>query len=170
VQPRHRPCCSSIWSIERRDFFQNRIFFGPATQAFVIDRYKGELAQREMLDPAPRPGDVVVAIQATSVNPLDAKIRDGEFKFILHCRLPLILGNDFAGTVVAVGAGARRFKVGDEVYARPDKDRIGTFADRVTVSENDLATKTCQSRYERGRLASPRRAHRVAGAGTSVRK
>jgi D-arabinose 1-dehydrogenase-like Zn-dependent alcohol dehydrogenase len=34
-------------------------------QAFVIDRYKGELAQREMPDPAPRSSDVVVAIQAT---------------------------------------------------------------------------------------------------------
>jgi NADPH:quinone reductase-like Zn-dependent oxidoreductase len=53
----------------------------------------------------------------------------------------LILGNDFAGTVVAVGAGARRFMVGDEVYARPDKDRIGTFAQRIAVSENDLALK-----------------------------
>jgi NADPH:quinone reductase-like Zn-dependent oxidoreductase len=73
------------------------------------------------------------------VNPLDAKILDGELKFILPYRLPLILGNHFAGTVVALGAGARRFKVGDEVYARPDKDRIGTFAERIAVSEDDLA-------------------------------
>src|SRR3954452_5456674 len=59
-------------------------------QAFVIDRYKGGLAQREMPDPSPRPGDVVVAIQATSLNPLDAKIRDGELKFILPYRLPVM--------------------------------------------------------------------------------
>jgi NADPH:quinone reductase-like Zn-dependent oxidoreductase len=99
-------------------------------QPFVMNRYKGELAQREMPDPSPRPADVVVAIQATSVNPLDAKIRDGECKFILPYRLPRILGNDFAGTVLAVDAGARRFKVGDEVYARPDKDRSGTQTGR----------------------------------------
>ena len=42
---------------------------------------------------------------------------------------------------MALGAGARRFKVGDEVYARPDKDRIGTFAERIAVSEDDLALK-----------------------------
>lgn len=110
-------------------------------QAFVIDRYKGTLTRREMPEPKLRPGDVLVAIQAASVNPLDVKIRDGEFKLILPYRLPLILGNDFAGTVVAVGAEARRFKVGDAVYGRPAKDRIGTFAERIAVSENNLSLK-----------------------------
>jgi NADPH:quinone reductase-like Zn-dependent oxidoreductase len=57
------------------------------------------------------------------VNLLDSKIRSGEFKFILPCRMPLILGNDVAGEVVRVGPGVRRFNVGDEVYARPDKAR-----------------------------------------------
>jgi len=42
---------------------------------------------------------------------------------------------------VAVGAGVRRFKIGDEVFARPDKDRIGTFAERIAVAEADLALK-----------------------------
>jgi NADPH:quinone reductase-like Zn-dependent oxidoreductase len=42
---------------------------------------------------------------------------------------------------VTVGAGARRFKVGDKVFARPDKDRIGTFAERIAIAEADLALK-----------------------------
>ena len=52
---------------------------------------------------------------------LDSKIRDGEFKLILPYRLPLILGNDVAGVVVRVGSKVRRFKPGDEVYARPQQ-------------------------------------------------
>lgn len=110
-------------------------------KAFAIDRYKGDLTVREVPDPSPGPGDVVVAIAATSVNPLDLKLRDGEFKAILPAGMPLILGNDLAGTVVAVGARVRRFKVGDEVFARPDKDRIGTFAERIAIAEDNLALK-----------------------------
>lgn len=110
-------------------------------KAFAIDRYKGDLTVHEVPDPAPGPGDVVVAIAAASVNPLDLKLRAGSFKAFLPYRMPLILGNDLAGTVVAVGAGVRRFKVGDEVYARPGKDRIGTFAERIAIAEADLAAK-----------------------------
>lgn len=110
-------------------------------KAFVIDRYKGDLTLREMPDPVAGPGEVVVAIAATSVNPIDFKLRDGEFKAILPQNMPLILGSDLAGTVIAVGTGATRFKVGDEVFARPADDRIGTFAERVAVAEADLALK-----------------------------
>jgi alcohol dehydrogenase len=55
--------------------------------------------------------------------------------------LPLILGNDVAGTVIDVGTKVQRFTLGDQVYARPDKDRIGTFAERIAVAEADLALK-----------------------------
>src|SRR5665213_157046 len=55
--------------------------------------------------------------------------------------MPLILGNDLAGTVVAVGSDVRRFKIGDEVYARPDKSRIGAFAERIAIGEPDMALK-----------------------------
>ena len=110
-------------------------------KAFAIDRYKGPLALREFPDPTPGPGEVVVEIAAASVNPIDWKLRDGEFKAILHAKMPLILGNDLAGTVLAVGAGARRFKLGDEVFAHPDNDRIGTFAERIAIAEADLALK-----------------------------
>jgi NADPH:quinone reductase-like Zn-dependent oxidoreductase len=75
------------------------------------------------------------------VNLLDSKIRDGEFKLILPYRLPLVLGNDVAGVVVQVGAKVRRFKPGDEVYARPAQDRIGTFAEFIAMDEADVAMK-----------------------------
>lgn len=112
-------------------------------QAFIIDRYGKKEAGRigDLPEPELRDDDVLVQIHAASVNALDSKIRSGEFKLILPYRLPLILGNDMAGTVIRVGARVRDFKVGDEVYARPDDDRIGTFAEHITVKESSLALK-----------------------------
>jgi NADPH:quinone reductase-like Zn-dependent oxidoreductase len=95
----------------------------------------------ERPDPAVRDDDVLVEIHAAGVNQLDTKIRAGEFKRILPYRLPIVLGNDLAGTVVRVGAKVQSFQPGDEVYARPDQDRIGTFAEFISVNENDLAHK-----------------------------
>jgi len=112
-------------------------------KAFLIDRYSkgGTLRLGEAPEPDVRENDVLVQIHASSVNLLDAKIRDGEFKLILPYRFPMILGNDVAGVVVRVGSKSRRFKPGDEVYARPAKDRIGTFTEFIAVNEADVAMK-----------------------------
>ena len=112
-------------------------------KAFVVDRYGSadRVRASEVPDPEMREDDVLVEIHAAGVNPLDSKIRDGEFKLLLPYRLPLILGNELAGVVIRVGSRVRRFKPGDEVYARPDKNRIGTFAELIAVSEDDLAIK-----------------------------
>jgi alcohol dehydrogenase len=75
------------------------------------------------------------------VNLLDAKIRNGEFKLVLPYRLPTVLGHDVAGIVVQVGPRVRQFKPGDEVHARVDDFRIGTFAEFVPVKEASLALK-----------------------------
>ena len=112
-------------------------------KAFVVDRYKTVSAAglRDMPEPEVRADDVLIQVHAASVNPLDARIRDGDFKRILPYRLPLILGNDAAGVVVRIGSGVRRLKPGDEVYARPDQDRIGTFAEFIAMNEADVALK-----------------------------
>jgi NADPH:quinone reductase-like Zn-dependent oxidoreductase len=112
-------------------------------KAFILDRYGSGDSVRfgEMPDPEVRANDVLVQAHAAGVNALDSKIRDGEFKLILPYRLPVVLGNDVAGVVVRVGSGVRRFRPGDEVYARPDKDRIGTFAELISIAEDDLALK-----------------------------
>lgn len=80
-------------------------------------------------------------MQAAGLNQLDEKIRLGEFKQILPAQLPLVLGHDVAGTVVRVGGSVRAFKPGDEVYARPRDQRIGTFAERIAIDEADVALK-----------------------------
>ncbi|WP_393054818.1 NADP-dependent oxidoreductase [Streptomyces sp. LN549] len=112
-------------------------------KAFMIERYGDRTGVRagEMPEPEVGAGDVLVRIHAASVNPLDLRLRDGAFKAFLPYRLPLILGNDFAGVVVRTGSAVTRFAVGDEVYARPDKDRIGTFAEFIAVHQDDVAIK-----------------------------
>ena len=112
-------------------------------KAFILERYgkNRELKLAEMALPQLRDDEVLVEVHAAGVNLLDAKIRNGEFKLILPYRLPIILGHDVAGVVVQAGPLAQRFKIGDEVYARVDDFRIGTFAEFVPVKESSLAHK-----------------------------
>lgn len=119
-------------------------------KAFVIKRYGKKVALQAADMPEPQLGehDVLVRIHAASVNPVDAKIRDGEFKLIVPYPMPLIMGNDLAGVVVRVGAKVRSFKQGDEVYARPDVDRTGTFAEFIAIKESSLAIKPAKLSME----------------------
>lgn len=84
-------------------------------RAAVLTAYGTPLQIREIPDPAPGPGEVLVRIMASGVNPLDIKIRRGE---AAHAKTapPAILGIDMAGVVEAVGAQVDEFRVGDEVF------------------------------------------------------
>ena len=119
-------------------------------KAFTIDRYKSKDGGRfvDAAQPAVGDNDVLVQVHAAGVNLLDAKIASGEFKLMLPYRFPLILGNDVAGVVVQVGPRVRSFQPGDEVYARPGKDRIGTFAEFIAMNERDVAIKPAQLSME----------------------
>lgn len=110
-------------------------------RAFVVSKYKGPIQEADLPEPVVGDRDVLVQVQAAGLNLLDEKIRAGEFRTFLRYELPQALGNDVAGTVIGVGAKVRGFALGDQVYARPDKDRIGTFAERIAIDEADLALK-----------------------------
>src|SRR4029078_13456545 len=112
-------------------------------KAFILDRYGSadRLRAGDMPDPEPREDNVLVQVHAAGVNLLGSKIRNGEFTLILPYHLPLVLGHDVAGVVVRVGSGVRRFKPGDEVYARPADGRIGAFAELIAIKEEDVAIK-----------------------------
>lgn len=112
-------------------------------KAYVVEKYKknGALRLAELPDPQLQNAEVLVRVHATSINPLDSKVRDGAFKIFLPYRPPFVLGHDVAGTVVKVGPRVNRFKVGDEIYARPRDLRIGTFADFIAIHEDDVALK-----------------------------
>ncbi|PAQ05070.1 NADP-dependent oxidoreductase [Mesorhizobium temperatum] len=112
-------------------------------KAFIVDRYakNSPLRLGELPEPEVGENDVLVQIHAASVNLLDSKIRDGEFKLILPYRRPFVAGHDVAGTVIRVGSKVRQFKPGDEVYARPRDGRIGAFAEYIAINDADVALK-----------------------------
>ncbi len=112
-------------------------------KAFILDRYgKGRpLRAGDVPEPELREDEVLIQVHAAAVNLLDAKLRKGEFKLILPYRTPFVLGHDVAGVVVRVGPRVREFTAGDEVYARADDFRIGTFAEFVAVKESSVALK-----------------------------
>lgn len=108
-------------------------------KAYSIDRYKSTPRLVDLPEPVAGAGEVLVRVEAASVNQLDVKTVEGEFTQILPQRLPLVLGNDLAGTVLAVGPGVDGFAPGEEVWALADKRRVGTFAERFVVHQRDLA-------------------------------
>ena len=112
-------------------------------KAFTINRYSKEdtLQLVDLPEPIIKENEVLVEIHAASVNQLDVKIKTGEFKLLLPYKFPLILGHDVAGVITKVGSKVSRFKVGEEVFARPADFRIGTFAEYIAINENDVASK-----------------------------
>ncbi len=106
------------------------------------------LRAADVPEPTLGAGDVLVEVRAAGVNPLDRMVRDGELERLLAHRRPFVLGHDVAGVVRAVGADVRGLVVGDEVYARPRDSRIGTFAERIAIDQDDVATKPSSLSFE----------------------
>ncbi|WP_312166107.1 NADP-dependent oxidoreductase [Phenylobacterium sp.] len=110
-------------------------------RAYVLQRY-GDAGNAVLTDfPAPTPGphELLVAVRAAGLNPVDIGFRKGRLRPLYRLKLPIVLGCEFAGEVVAVGATVTRFSVGDRVYARVEKDRPGAFAELAVVSEDYAA-------------------------------
>lgn len=110
-------------------------------KAAYITRYGkiDDVQINEQPKPSLTENAVLVKVHAASINPLDLRVLEGEFKAILPVSFPFILGNDFAGTVVEVGPNVTQFKVGDEVYAKTDLN--GAFAEYTVVQQSSLALK-----------------------------
>ncbi len=113
-------------------------------KAVRIHAYGGpEVLHYEENVPLPtlEPEDILIRVRAAAVNPVDWKIREGYLQSALHHTLPLILGWDVSGEVVEVDPAVTEFKVGDEVYARPDIERDGGYAEYIAVKASDAARK-----------------------------
>jgi NADPH:quinone reductase len=106
-------------------------------RAVAVWNFGDEPGLTELADPEPGPGEVLVAIEAASVNPMDWKAAQGAFREVMDTEFPLVLGVDGAGRVEALGAGAARFAVGDLVHGQFWGDTMGrgTFAERIAIAE-----------------------------------
>lgn len=88
-----------------------------AMKAIVLTGYGGidKLELRDVEEPAPAPGQLKVRVSATSINPIDLKIRRGDMRTMVPLQLPTVLGRDVSGEVVARGMGVSGFELGDRV-------------------------------------------------------
>ena len=112
-------------------------------KAFIVKSYgkKEKLHLTDLVEPIINKNDVLVQVHSAGVNSLDSLIRNGEFKLFLPYKTPFVNGHDVAGIVIKAGSKVSKFKVGDEVYSRVSDYRIGTFAEYISIDENDVALK-----------------------------
>jgi NADPH:quinone reductase-like Zn-dependent oxidoreductase len=106
-------------------------------KAIVVHQYGGPevLKFEEYPDPVASPGEVLVRVAATSVNPIDYKRRAGLTKDFYPLTFPGLIGVDVSGTVVNIGLGVEGFSVGDQVFAMADN----TYAELCVVNASVLA-------------------------------
>jgi NADPH:quinone reductase-like Zn-dependent oxidoreductase len=106
-------------------------------KAVVLKDYGGieQLELRDVPDPKAGAGEVVVKLAATSVNPIDYKLRSGAARGRMPLELPAILGRDIAGEVVELGSGVTGVRVGDRVLG------LGTrsYAEKASIRADSLA-------------------------------
>jgi alcohol dehydrogenase len=119
-------------------------------KALLISGYgpiAGNIALAEIASPTVSPTDVLVDVHAASINPIDFKIVQGALKLVQKLQFPATLGFDVSGVVIAVGNRVSQFKVGDAVYARSDRERLGAFAEQVALDESWVAHKPNTSSF-----------------------
>jgi len=106
-------------------------------KASVLHEYgpASNLKYEEFPDPKPGPGEVLVRVQAVSLNPIDWKLRSGAAKARFPLSLPAILGRDVAGTVRELGEGVKGFAIGDRVFALANR----TYAELCIVKSSELS-------------------------------
>ena len=106
-------------------------------KAILLSGY-GEVDQlhyEDAPDPVAGPGEVVVRVASTSINPIDFKLRAGHMKALMPLTFPTILGRDVAGEVTSIGDGVTSLKVTDKVLGLVNK----SYAELLTAKAEDLA-------------------------------
>lgn len=119
-------------------------------KAIVIENYGGKEELKEMQLDRPKAGakQVVVEVKATSINPIDWKLREGYLQQMMDWAFPIILGWDVAGVISEVGEEVTDWKVGDKVFARPETTRFGTYAEYTVVDQAMLAKIPANTSFE----------------------
>lgn len=106
-------------------------------KAIVLHEYGGpeKLKYEEMPDPVPGEGELLIRVSASSVNPVDFKVRSGALQQYWPLQLPAVLGRDISGIVRSVGAGVAGFAPGDRVMALGNQG----YAELAVVKAQDVA-------------------------------
>lgn len=110
-------------------------------KAIVLDSFGSAdvLQLRDVEQPEPRAGEVLVRVHATSVNPVDTKIREHGSAYALEP--PIILGYDVSGVIEAVGEGVDDLAEGDEVFYTPELNAHGAYAEYHVAKAENVAYK-----------------------------
>ena len=119
-------------------------------RAIRIHQYGGtETLQLNQIDtPKINTDDILIKVKSSSINPVDWKIREGYLKDFIPYQMPVTLGFDVSGVVSEVGSEVTDFKVGDEVFSRPDISRDGAYADYIAVKADEVAFKSSKLSFE----------------------
>ncbi len=109
-------------------------------KAAIIRQYgKPDVLQiKEIPDPVPRSGRILVEVHAASLNPKDILVRKGKFKVFTGNRFPMILSSDYAGVILDPGKSAS-LMAGDRVFGMMNGFKVGSTAEKVLVKETELA-------------------------------
>ncbi len=99
------------------------------------------LRVEEVAKPAIKPDQILIQVHASSVNPIDWKIRKGMLKLLTGHQFPMILGFDVSGEVIEVGDRVNQFKPGTQVFSRLDSATGGAYAEYAVASENAIYFK-----------------------------
>ena len=115
----------------------------PLMKAVQINEFGDHsvLLLNDVVIPTPNENEVLIKVKSAAVNPVDWKIREGYLQPLLNHSLPLTLGWDVSGEVVAIGKNVTNLKVGDAVYSRPDIAKNGSYAEYQTVVAEEAALK-----------------------------
>lgn len=120
-------------------------------KAAVIRKYgKPEVFRiEEMPEPSPKSDEVKVKIMASSVNPVDWKVRSGEVFFLTGFWFPRILGGDFSGIITSCGANVKDLQIGDEVYGlSPAMFTGGAYAEYIALKPSKMALKPANLNHQ----------------------
>jgi NADPH:quinone reductase-like Zn-dependent oxidoreductase len=124
-----------LLDVQKKNLHQNI-----AMKAVFINEYGGsdKLKFDDLKDPSPEKGEVLIRVAATSVNPVDWKVREGRLKFLSGKKFPLIMGTEVAGEIISLGEGVTDFEVGNRVFAGLSH-KGGACAEMVAVNTKKVS-------------------------------
>ena len=111
-------------------------------KAAILENYNkngNDLIIKDIPIPAPNDDEVLIKVHTAGVNPLDNMIIKKEVNLIVPYKTPLVMGNEFVGVIEKKGKNVNDFNIGDRVYARMPLDKIGAFAEYLTINKKHIA-------------------------------